>query len=154
MSLGSTDLRVAVGHGLLASVAGTTVMTVFQRAVEMPLTGRDASYAPASFAQKVLRIEPATPTHRKALNAATHYALGGMWGAALGVAAARGLRGLRAVPPVFAVVYAGDGLLNTALGLYRPSTWTAKDVAIDVGDKLLQAAATAVVLDRLLARQG
>jgi hypothetical protein len=125
-------------------------MTVFQRAVEMPLTRRDVSYAPANFAERILRIEPSTKAGRKSLNAVTHYALGGLWGAALGVAAFRGLRGMRAVPPVFALVYASDGLLNTALGLYEPSTWSAKDVAIDVGDKLLQATATAVALDRLL----
>jgi hypothetical protein len=40
-------------------------------------------------------------------------------------------------------------LLNTALGLYQPSTWSKKDWAIDVVDKLVQAAATGVVLDRL-----
>ena len=149
-----TRLSSAVGHGLVASLVGTTVMTVFQRAIEIPLTGREVSYAPANFAQKVLRIEPSTTAGRNGLNAVTHYALGGLWGAALGVAASRGLRGLKAVPPVFAVVYASDGLLNTALGLYHPSTWDAKDVLVDVGDKLLQATATAVVLDRMLDRRG
>jgi len=49
------------------------------------------------------------------------------------------------------VVYTGDVLLNTALGLYQPLTWSRKDWAIDVVDKLVQAAATGIVYDRVLA---
>ncbi len=73
-----------------------------------------------------------------------------MWGAAYGVAARAGLRGPRAVAAVFTTVYAGDVLLNTALGLYRPTQWSGKDWAIDVVDKLVQAAATGAVFDMFL----
>ncbi len=84
-------------------------------------------------------MHPATPAGRRRLNYTTHFSLGGMWGTAYGIAAAQGLRGQKAVNTVFAVVYTGDVLLNTALGLYQPSTWTAKDWAIDVVDKYVQA---------------
>jgi hypothetical protein len=50
----------------------------------------------------------------------------------------------------FATVYTGDFVSNTARGLYQPSTWSAKDWAIDLTDKFVQAAATGVVFDRLL----
>ncbi len=139
-----------LGRGVLAGLAGTVVMTAFQKLVEMPLTQREESYAPADFAEKLLPVHPTTPAGRQRLNYTTHFALGGMWGTAYGIAAAQGLRGQKAVNTVFAVVYTGDVLLNTALGLYQPSTWTATDWAIDVVDKYVQAQATGAVFDRAL----
>ncbi len=139
-----------IGRGILAGVAGTVAMTAFQKLVEMPLTGREESYAPADFAEKVLPVHPTTPAGRRRLNYTTHFALGGMWGTAYGIAAASGLRGQKAVHTVFAAVYTGDVLLNTALGLYQPSKWTAQDWAIDIVDKYVQAQATGAVFDRFL----
>lgn len=74
-----------------------------------------------------------------------------MWGAAYGVAAHAGLRGTKAIAAVFVVVYTGDVLLNTALGLYEPSKWSRQDLCVDVVDKLVQAAATGAIYDRWLA---
>ncbi len=144
-------ITAALSRGVLAGVAGTAVMTAFQKLVEMPLTGRPDSCAPASFAEKVLPIDPPTGQGRKQLNYGTHFALGTLWGSAHALATRAGLRGLRATGVVFGVVYSGDVLLNTALGLYEPLTWSGKDWAIDVVDKLVQAAATGVVYDRVLA---
>ncbi|PPK94673.1 hypothetical protein CLV92_107176 [Kineococcus xinjiangensis] len=139
-----------IGRGILAGVVGTVVMTAFQKLVEMPLTGREDSYAPADFAQRLLPIQASTPQQRTTLNYATHFALGAMWGTAYGVAASQGMRGQRAVNTVFATVYTGDVLLNTALGLYQPTQWSAKDWAIDLVDKYVQAQATGLAFDRLL----
>ena len=139
-----------VARGVLAGIGGTVVMTVFQELVEMPLTGRGESYAPAALVEKVTRVHTASPAARRRLNWATHVALGAMWGAAYGLAAARGMRGQRAVNAVFAVVYAGDVALNTALGLYRPLQWSAKDAVVDLVDKYVQAQGTGAVFDRLL----
>jgi hypothetical protein len=74
------------------------------------------------------------------------------WGAAYGAAAHSGRRGRRAVATTFAAVYTGDDLLNTALGLYRPLEWVRQDTAIDVIDKLVQAAATGAVFDAMRGR--
>ncbi len=145
-------MPAALGTGVVAGLAGTVVMTAFQKFVEMPLTGRADSFAPASFAERVLPIHPTSGAGRKRLNLATHFALGAMWGAAFGLAGHAGLHGQRAVAAVFAVVYTGDVALNSALGLYQPSTWTARDWVIDVGDKLVQAEATGLAFDRLLGR--
>ena len=139
-----------LGRGVLAGLAGTVVMTAFQKLVEMPLTRREESYAPARFAEKLLPVHPTTPQGRRRLNDATHLSLGALWGAAYGVAAAKGLRGQKAVHTVFSVVYTGDVLLNTALGLYQPTTWTAEDWAVDLVDKYVQAQATGAVFDRVL----
>ena len=139
-----------VARGIAAGVAGTAVMTAFQVFVEMPLTRRPESFAPARFAEAVTPIDVTTTRGRRRLNWATHFSLGGMWGTAYAVAASRGLRGQRAVNAVFAVVYAGDVALNTALGLYEPRRWSTKDLLVDVVDKYVQAQATGAVFDRLL----
>jgi hypothetical protein len=139
-----------IGRGVVAGVGGTVVMTAFQEFVEMPLTKRDESHAPADFAEKVTPARPTTRRGRRRLNYVTHFALGTMWGAAYGVAAFRGLRGQKAVNSVFALVYVGDVLLNTALGLYRPTTWSRQDWAVDVAGKYVQAQGTGAVFDRML----
>jgi len=149
MTNSDSSMAGAMGHGVLASLAGTAVMTAFQKFVEMPITGRDDSYAPASFAEKVLPISPNGPEQRRRLNNATHFALGTLWGTGFAVASRVGLRGQRAVAAVFAVVYTGDVLLNTALGLYEPLKWSRKELAIDLIDKLVQAQATGAAFERL-----
>lgn len=140
----------SIGRGILAGLAGTVGMTLFQKLVEMPITGRPDSYAPADLAEKVLPVRPRTAQERRRLNYATHFALGALWGAAFGVAGRAGLRGQRAVATVFAAVYTGDVLLNTALGLYEPTSWSGRDLAIDVINKLVQAEATGVMFDRMM----
>ncbi len=150
MTANHIGLVSAIPRGVLAGVAGTVVMTAFQKFAEMPLTGRSDSFAPADFAQRVLPVSPTTTQGRTRLNYAAHFALGGAWGSAYGVAAAMGLRGQPAVNAVFAVVYTGDVVLNMALGLYRPSTWTTQDWAVDLGEKYLQAQATGLVFDQML----
>ena len=143
-----------IGRGILSGIAGTVVMTGFQKFIEMPLTGRAESYAPADFAQKVLPVEPDSEQARNRLNWATHLALGAMWGTAYGVAAHAGLSGQKAVATVFGTVYTSDVALNTALGLYKPTTWSTEDWAIDITDKLVQAQATGAIFDRVLGPDG
>ena len=66
------------------------------------------------------------------------------------VRGAGGAPGPRAVAAVFVTVYTGDVLLNTALGLYRPQDWSGQDWAVDVIDKLVQAASTGAIFERFL----
>ncbi len=141
--------QATIGRGVLAGLAGTVVMTAFQKLVEMPITGRDESFAPANFAAKILPIQPKNGQERQRLNWATHFALGAMWGSAFGIAGRAGLHGQKAVAAVFATVYTGDVLLNTALGLYQPSSWSTRDLVVDVVDKLVQAEATGLMFDRM-----
>ncbi len=149
-STSQSGLTANIGGGILAGVAGTVVMTAFQKLVEMPITGRGDSYAPADFAERVLPVHPSTPQGRTQLNYVTHFSLGGMWGTAFGIAATAGLRGQRAVNTVFVTVYTGDVLLNTALGLYQPTEWSAEDWIVDLVDKYVQAQATGLIFDRVL----
>lgn len=145
-----TGLVGSISRGVIAGVAGTGVMTAFQKLVEMPLTGRGDSYAPAQLAERVLPVKPTTAEARTQLNYATHFTLGGMWGTAYGVAAAKGLRGQKAINTVFLTVYPADVLLSTALGVYRPTSWSTHDWVIDVVEKYIQAQATGFIFDRFL----
>jgi len=142
-------LPATLGRGVVAGLAGTAVMSGFQKFIEMPITGRDDSFAPANFAEKVLPFEVKSEEERRRLNWVTHFALGALWGTAFGVAGRAGLHGQKAVAAVFAAVYTGDVLLNTALGLYEPSKWSKGDLAVDVIDKLVQAEATGAIFDTL-----
>ena len=146
---GQPARHATIGRGVVAGVAGTAVMTLFQKLVEMPITGRGESFAPANFVAKILPIEPQNEQERQRLNWVTHFALGAMWGGAFGIAGRAGLHGQKAVAAVFATVYTGDVLLNTALGLYEPSSWSRQDLIIDIVDKLVQAEATGVIFDRI-----
>jgi hypothetical protein len=148
--MAETSTKSMIGRGVVAGIGGTVVMTAFQKLVEMPLTKRSESYAPADFAERITPIDVQTPEARRRLNYGTHFALGGMWGTAYGLAASAGLRGQKAVHAVFGVVYVGDVLLNTALGLYEPRSWSTKETLIDVVDKYVQAQATGAIFDRLL----
>ncbi len=127
-------------------------MSAFQKFVEMPITKRPPSFAPADFAERILPVHPTTARGRSRLNWATHFALGKLWGAAYGVAAHSGFRGVRGITVVFATVYTTDVALNTALGLYNPRKWSTKDWAVDLIDKFVQAAATGVIYDHALSR--
>lgn len=151
MSHHTPTLTATLVRGVASGIAGTAVMTAFQKFVEMPVTGRGTSYAPASFAERVLPVHPRTEQDRTRLNWATHFGLGTMWGSAYGVAAHKGLRGPKAWVTVFATVYTGDLLLNTALGLYHPTEWSTQDWVVDVTDKFVQAAATGAIYDHVLA---
>ena len=145
------SLTTYVTRGMLAGVGGAAVMTAFQKLVEMPITGREDSYAPQEFAEKVLPVHTTTDAGRKRLNYATHFALGATWGAAYGVAAYRGLRGPRAVLATFATIYVQDVVMVTALGLDKPWEWSRQDAVVDVVDKFVNVVGTGLVFDNLLA---
>lgn len=140
-----------VGRGVLAGITGTVVMADFQKLVETPVTGRQDSCIPVNFAERVTPVHANTGQGRTRLNRITHSTFGAMWGAAHGVAACAGLRGQRAVAAVFAIAPTGDGILGTAPGLYGPSAWSGKDLAVDVLDKFVHTEATGVIFDRFLA---
>ncbi len=49
------SVAATIGRGVVAGVAGTVVMTAFQKFVEMPVTGREDSYAPATLPSEFCR---------------------------------------------------------------------------------------------------
>jgi hypothetical protein len=146
-----SSLATYVNRGILAGVGGAGVMTAFQKLVEMPITGREDSYAPQKFAEKILPVHATTDAGRKRLNYVTHFALGATWGAAYGVAAYKGLRGPRAIVATFASIYVQDNVMVTALGLAKPWTWSRQDAVIDVVDKFVNVVGTGLIFDNILA---
>ena len=144
-----------IGKGALAGLAGTVAMTAFQLLVEMPLTGRKESYAPADLVTRLLPVAPKGKRERRRLNYAAHFGVGVAWGVGHGlIATGAGLRGQRAIAAAFAAIYGGDVLANTALGLTKPWQWSRQDLIIDVGDKLVLAETVGLVFDRLSAEAG
>ncbi len=150
-SMEPPSLAANVGRGALAGVAGSVVMTAWQKLVEMPLSEREDSYGPADLAEKLLPVKLSSEAGRKGLNYATHTALGAMWGAAYGVAAHLGLRGARGAAATFGAIYTQDLVMITLLGLGKPWTWSRKEWTIDVLDKVVVIAATGAIFDRALA---
>lgn len=150
MSLNTASLAVSVGRGIVSGVAGSVVMTAFQKFIEMPITGREDSYAPAKLGKKLLSVNPSSQEGLKRFNYVMHFSLGAMWGAAYGVAAYAGLRGSRAVAVTFAVIYTNDVLTTTALGLTDPLKWSRQDLVVDVVDKLVQVMATGTIFDHVV----
>ncbi|KGH45237.1 hypothetical protein IN07_18340 [Modestobacter caceresii] len=144
------SLAANVGRGALAGVAGSVVMTAWQKLVEMPLSEREDSYGPAELAEKLLPVKPSSDAGRKRLNYAAHTALGAMWGGAYGVAAHLGLRGARGAAATFGAIYTQDLVMIPALGLGKPWTWSRKEWTIDVLDKVVVIAATGAIFDRVL----
>ncbi len=139
-------------RGAVAGLAGTAVMTAFQAAIEMPLTRRGTSYAPANLVTRLLPVRPRGRA-RDRLNWVAHVGVGLGWGAAHGALAEwSGLRGQRAVGSAFGLLYAGDVVGNTALGLYAPGRWSLRDWAIDVTNKLVLAQAVGAAYDALRGR--
>ena len=115
----------------------------------MPLTGRRESDAPARLAERVLRLGRTTPKKRRRRNWLAHVGVGVGYGVGHGVGEYVGLRGARAVAIVFTAQYGADLLVNTALGLYRPATWSRQDWLVDIVDKGVLGVVTGVAYERL-----
>ncbi len=142
-------LGASATRGSVAGLVGTIGHTAFQELVEMPITGRSESDAPARLVERVLPLRRVTAKQRRRRNWITHFGVGVGYGVGHGVGAHLGLRGARAVAIVFAAQYSADVLLNTALGLYRPRRWSREDWVVDVTDKLVLGVVTGVAFERL-----
>ncbi len=146
------QLAATAARGAVGGLAGTAVMTAFQRAVEMPLTGREESAEPLRVVKQLTPFSPPRDhRRRRAVNYVVHFGIGAAWGAGHGLLASRwSSRGPASGAKVFAVLWPGDAVGNAALGVHDwPWRWSARDAAVDVADKLVLAIATALAFDRL-----
>ncbi len=64
----SGGMAAAIAIGAAAGLAGTVVMTAFQKLVEMPLTGRSESYEPANMVQRLTGVRPRGKRSLRRLN--------------------------------------------------------------------------------------
>lgn len=142
----------SMSRGVIAGLTGTVVMTAFQRFVEMPLSGREESYQPAELMEKISGARPGPPNRRR-MNYAAHFGVGAAWGAAHGAAAHAGVRGPWTVAAVFGTLWPADVASMVLLGLGEPPwRWSARELAVDVADKLVLAVATGVAFEALSRR--
>ena len=145
---GAEGLGTTLGRGVAAGLVGMVAMTAFQKLVEMPITGRGDSYAPADLAEKLLPLSGKRGSARDLRNYVTHFALGAGWGAARALVGRAGLSGQPAVAAVFGLMYPGDIVIVAGLGLDDPKEWSGRDWAIDTVDKFVLALATGIAYER------
>ncbi len=120
------DVAAAVGKGVAAGVAGTALMTL-SSTIEMKLTQRSASSAPADAAEKVLGVEPKGEKEKARFATVVHWAYGTSWGSVRGLMGAAGLTGPAAAGAHFAAVWGSGLVMLPALGVAPPvKEWGAK----------------------------
>lgn len=149
MSMGSGGVASALGKGLASGAVGTAVLTAAQM-IEMKLSGREPSSAPADAVEKVLGIEPKTEKDEQRLAQLTHWAYGSGLGATRGLLAAAGLKGPVATLAHFGIVWGAALVMLPALGIAPPATqWDKEQIAKDAGFHALYAVATGLAYDYL-----
>ena len=142
-------LAANVGVGLVAGLAGTTVMTAAQMA-EMRLSKRPSSPTPAKAVEKVFSIRPVDEEAENRLNWVVHFGYGTTWGACRGLLGAFGLRGPAATALHWASVQSTEYLVVPRLGLAPPVTkWGAKAVFMDMAFHVIYAISAGLVFDTL-----
>lgn len=119
-----------IGKGLLAGLAGTAAMTLVQM-LEMKLEDREPGEAPATVAEKVLKVKPVAGSKGSFIEK-IHWAYGTSWGAFRGALAALGIQGWKATLIHFGAVW---GTAIMMLPKYKAAPpvkkWTAKQIAVD-----------------------
>jgi hypothetical protein len=140
-----------ISQGVQAGLGGAVVMSISTN-LEMRLSGREASDAPAKALERLFRIDIANERVEQALVSAAHVATS----ASLGLVAAGLRRRLR--PALAASFLLGASLIPElvvvpALGAAEPPwKWSKQDTAEAVLHHAVYAVATALVLERLRGR--
>jgi len=141
-------LGAAIGKGLMAGLAGTLAMTLSQM-IEMKITKRKPSSAPADAVKKTLHIEP-EPGHKKNFSNEVHYVYGTSWGVARGLLSLAGLTGFAATSAHFAAVWGTAITIEPKLNIAPPVTkWEPKDIAIDILHHSVYAIVAGIVFDAI-----
>lgn len=141
----------AVGRGMVAGLLGTVALTLSE-ALEMRITGRQASDVPGQVGAKLFGIEPDSDQMER-LSQAMHWGHGILSGSVRGLVSLTGARGLPASALHFGALWGSDAALYAALGIAPPPwRWSARELATDMGNKGVYALATGAAYDRLAAR--
>lgn len=125
--------------GFGAGLAGTTVMTLSQRA-EMALSGRAPSRIPAKAIEKIGDVQLADRADESWASVPVHFAYGSALG--IGLAALDRVREPWRSAAFFAAAWGAGVALTTGLGLARPPhRQSGRMLAIDLGHHAIYAAA-------------
>jgi hypothetical protein len=139
----------AAMRGAVAGVAGVAAMTVGEK-LEQTLTGRRPnSYVPARTLLTLFGKHPAQTRQLVLWNHAMHWGTGIVLGALRGVWAVTGIRGPLAHAHHAAVRLAFDQTLENMTGAGAPpSSWPAKEQAVDIAHKGVYSLVAGLVADR------
>lgn len=134
----------AVVWGLLAGLIGTIILTLSET-IEMKVTGRKASMVPGQVGYRITGNQPDNQRDLKRVSTGVHWAHGIMLGAIFGLLSLLDLDPAIVTALFFGVVWLGDVSLYKVLGIAQwPWKWPGSELAIDLFNKGVYAAATGV----------
>ena len=143
-------LGTAIGVGLIAGLAGTAAITVSQM-IEMKLTKRPPSSAPAEAVSKVLDVEPTEEEKKEKVSQGVHWTYGTTWGIARGLISLTGLRGIPASFIHFTAIWGAALVMLPSLKLAPPiQEEDAQSIAIDILHHAVYAATAGIVYDAIV----
>lgn len=144
-----------IGKGLLAGLAGTVGITAAQL-IDMQLTDREPSTAPAEAAGKVLGVEPRGETdEKKEINTEKfsniiHWAYGTSWGATRSLLSFAGIKGWKASVWQFTAIWGTAMFMLPALKVAPPvKKWGLGVIAKDALFHAVYAIVAGYVFDKL-----
>lgn len=121
----------AIGKGLIAGLAGTVAITISQM-IEMSITNRKPSDAPAKAVKKTLHIKP-LKEYKEEFSNEVHWVYGTSWGVMRGLLSIAGIRGFAATTLHMASIWGTAVTIQPKLDIAPPlSEWESKDIAIDL----------------------
>jgi hypothetical protein len=148
-----TVLAKASALGVVAGLVGVAVMTIGEK-FEQALTERPDSFVPARALLALLGRHPGDDEQPPVWNHAMHWGTGALLGALRGVWSVTGIRGPLANTWHTATRLAFDQTVENVTGVGAPPTsWPAKEQAVDVLHKAVYSVVTGVVADRLIPPQ-
>lgn len=142
------QLGAAIGKGFIAGLAGTIAITISQM-IEMRITKRKASNAPARAVEKALHIE-ATPGNNEEFSNEVHWVYGTSWGVMRGLLSIAGITGFAATSLHLAAIWGTAATIQPKLDIAPPlSEWEPKDIAIDILHHAVYAIVAGLVFDAI-----
>lgn len=141
-------LGSAIGKGMIAGLAGTVAMSISQ-AIEMKITNRKPSDAPAKAAERIFDIGP-DPGTEDTFSNEVHYTYGSLWGIARGLLAVCGIRGFIATSAHFSAVWGTALVVETELDLAPPlNEWKNEDFVMSIVHHAVYAVVAGLVYDAI-----
>lgn len=162
-----------IGKGLIAGFAGTVAITISQM-IEMSITKRGMSDAPAKVGGKALGVEPRgkaklekekanandnqapddleekVETNKEQFEQLMHWSYGTSWGAARSALDLADIRGVRASVIHFGAIWGAAQIMLPANNAAKPITeWSGKQIAVDLLHHAVYAFAAGAVYDAM-----
>lgn len=142
-------IALALGKGMIAGLAGTVAISIAQM-MEMKITGREGSDAPAEAVNKVLNVDASDEAHKEQFVQLVHWTYGTAWGVARGVFDLCGLKGITATAAHWSAVWGTEMVMLPAIDVAPPvKDWGGKEIGKDGLMHLVYAVAAGLVYDAI-----